>query len=101
MSEIGSTNGSTRSAPTSEVGGHALLVPAEWLDQLVELVADRLSLEQPGSSPWLTRKAAAVYLGVPVSRLEKDKTVPFHPWEGRIMYHRAELDEWLLAMGSG
>lgn len=100
MSEIGSVNGSGRRAPTEQVGGYSLPVPAEWLDQLADLVADRLSSKQTSGSPWLDRKQAADYLGVPVSRLEKDRTVPCHHWEGRVLYHRAELDEWLLAMAA-
>ena len=86
-------------ALTAEVGAPSLPLPVEWLDALAELVADRLSGVPAGSSPWLDRKAAAIYLGVSVSRLEKDRTVPSHRWEGRVLYHRVELDEWLLAMG--
>jgi hypothetical protein len=85
-------------APVSDVGGLALAVPVEWLDALAAAVADRLSVD--AVSPWMTRAAAAVYLGVPVSRLEKDRTVPSHLWDGRRLYHRVELDEWLLAMGA-
>ena len=96
---VGSESGFRNGAPTAEVGGHSLPVPAEWLDALAELVADRLSGVPVGTSPWLDRKAAAVYLGVSVSRLEKDRTVPSHRWEGRVLYHRVELDEWLLGMG--
>lgn len=84
-------------APAAHVGGLELPVPAEWVDALAVAVAERLELA--GSSPWLDRVAAAVYLGVAVSRLEKDRTVPCHRWEGRVLYHRAELDEWLLGLG--
>jgi hypothetical protein len=52
------------------------------------------------SSPWLDRKAAADYLGVPISRVEKDRTLPCHRWEGRVLYHRDELDGWLLEKGA-
>ncbi len=64
--------------------------------------AANLVVEQLGAdhgSPWLTRVQAAAYLSVPLSRLEKDKTVPAHRWDGRVLYHRAELDEWLLGFG--
>jgi hypothetical protein len=71
----------------------------EWLDAIVETVAGRLSGDLVAVSPWMGRKTAAAYLSVPVSRLEKDRTVPCHKWEGRAMYHRGELDEWLLRMG--
>lgn len=86
-------------ALTAEVRGYSLPLPAEWLDELAALVAERIAAETIGASPWLDRKAAAVYLGVSVSRLEKDRTVPSHRWEGRVLYHRVELDEWLLGMG--
>jgi hypothetical protein len=67
---------------------------------IVEAVRDRLTSELSRSSPWMTRVQAAEYLGVPVSRLEKDKRVPCHRWEVRVMYHRGELDEYLLSFGS-
>jgi len=48
----------------------------------------------------MRRAQAAKYLGVPVSRLEKDRRMPSDRWEGRVMYHRGELDEDLLGFGS-
>jgi hypothetical protein len=49
------------------------------LEQFVE----ELVLEQVGNgSPWLDREAAAHYLSLPISRLEKDKAIPCHR-EGR------------------
>jgi hypothetical protein len=58
-----------------------------------ELVVERLKRE---SSPWLTRARAAAYLSLPVSRLEKDRTIPCHREGRRVLYHRAELDAFLL-----
>lgn len=105
-------------APTYEVGGtvatphgerdsgphgnsmSSLPVPDEWLDELAARVAERLAGTVSSASPWMDRRAAAAYLDVSVARLEKDRTVPCHRWEGRVLYHRAELDEWLLAMGA-
>lgn len=79
----------------------ALPLPESWLDTLTEAVSERLRGEiTTGSSPWMTRKDAAEYLHVPVSRLEKDRTVPVHHWDGRVLYNRNELDEFLLARGS-
>jgi len=72
-------------------------LPAEAVAELAERAA-QLVLERIGSangSPWMTRAQAAVYLGVPVSRLEKDRAVPCRRWDGRVLYHRPELDEWL------
>ena len=56
-----------------------------------------MKAELAETSPWLTRQQAADYLSVPVSRLEKDRSVPAHRWDGRVMYHRGELDTWLRA----
>jgi excisionase family DNA binding protein len=47
-------------------------------------------------SPWLTREAAAAYLGLPVSRLEKDREIPCHRDGRRVLYHRDELDTFFL-----
>ncbi len=75
-------------------------LPASVIDLIVqraaEVVAERA--EQKGS-PWLTRKAAAGYLGMPMSRLEKDRTIPCHRDNGRVLYHRDEIDAHFLALG--
>lgn len=76
-----------------------LTLSAESLDAIVAAVREQLPDLIP-ASPWLTRAQAAEYLGVPVSRLEKDRWLPSHRWEGRVMYHRGELDEYLLGFGS-
>jgi hypothetical protein len=72
-------------------------VPDEVVEAIAaraaELVTETLT---PHASPWMTRTEAAEYLRVPVSRLEKDKTVPCRRWDGRVLYHRAELDAWLV-----
>jgi excisionase family DNA binding protein len=62
-------------------------------DRAAELVIERLGRE---ASPWLTRAQAATYLGLPLSRLEKDKTIPCHRDGRRVLYHRDELDRFLL-----
>jgi len=77
-----------------------LSLSAESLDAIVEAVRDRITSELCQASPWMTRAQAAEYLGVPVSRLEKDRRMPSDRWEGRVMYHRGELDEDLLGFGS-
>jgi hypothetical protein len=84
-------------SPTFNLGGHSLPIPAQWLDALADLVADRLRDElSERRSPWLARPQLAEYLDVPVSRIEKDRTIPCHRWEGRVLYHRNEVDRWLL-----
>jgi hypothetical protein len=79
------------------IDGIALVLPPAVLEQLVEQVAERVRAELAESSPWLTRVEAAKYLRVPLSRLEKDRTVPSHRWDGRVLYNRSELDDWLAA----
>lgn len=79
--------------------GLSVELPADVLDVIAEraaeLVADRLR-----SSPWLTRREAAEYLRLPVSRLEKDRSIPCHRDNGRVLYHRGELDEHFRSKGS-
>jgi len=74
-----------------------LEIPTAALEQIVGEVADRVRAELGDVSPWLTRAAAAEYLGIPLSRLEKARAVPSHKWDGRVLYNRCELDQWLLA----
>jgi excisionase family DNA binding protein len=70
-------------------------------EEAVEAIARRaaeLVLEQlDRDSPWLNREAAARYLSLPVSRLEKDRGIPFHREGRRVLYHRDELDAYLRA----
>jgi hypothetical protein len=73
----------------------SLKLGQEALDAIAELVAEKIRSSEP-TSPWLTRKQAAEHLGVPVSRLEKDRSVPLHRWGGRVLYHRDEIDTYLL-----
>lgn len=78
----------------------SLEVPPQLVDAVAEKVAAILSDRENGNaSPWLTRAEAADYLGVPVSRLEKDRTLPVHRWDGRVLYNRDELDAYLLSLG--
>jgi hypothetical protein len=62
--------------------------------------AAELAVQRINGSPWLTRREAAEYLRLPVSRLEKDRTIPCHRDSGRVLYHRAELDEHFRAKDS-
>jgi excisionase family DNA binding protein len=69
-------------------------LPAEFIEAVAERAAE-IVLERLGTqpmSPWMTRDRAAAYLGLPVSRLEKDKTIPVHRDGRRVLYHRADLD---------
>ena len=70
----------------------AAILEAE-IDRRVRAVIADLP-ERP--SPWLTRRQLADYLDVPLSRIEKDKTIPSHRWDGRFLYQRNEVDQWLI-----
>lgn len=76
-----------------------LELPAELMEAIAhraaQLVLERLSDER---SPWLTRRQAAAYIGLPVSRLEKDRAIPCHRDRGRVLYHRDELDQHFRAL---
>jgi hypothetical protein len=75
--------------------GLYLALTDELLDEIVVQVIERVKLHMAAASPWMTRAEAADYLHVPISRLEKDRTVPSHRWDGRILYSRPELDAWI------
>ena len=89
----------------SELLPHEL---ARALDQLVELIAERLvarqqqlvaEREQDGErSPWLSIESAARYLDWPRQRLYKlsaSGEIPHYKHERRLIFRRDELDEWL------
>jgi hypothetical protein len=82
------------------VNSAELTIPPELLEAIAhrafELVIARTAVR---SSPWLTRRQAAAYLGLPVSRLEKDRQIPCHRDRGRVLYHRDELDAHFLTLG--
>jgi excisionase family DNA binding protein len=79
------------------------------LDQLADRIARRLielqqaerqhtAEESGGASPWLSVKSAAAYLDWPAQRLYKltaQGAIPHFKHEGRLLFHRAELDHWL------
>ena len=63
------------------------------------VLAETTAQNTDQTSPWLTRREAAAYLGLPLSRLEKDRQIPCHRDRGRVLYHRDELDAHLLTLG--
>jgi hypothetical protein len=67
-------------------------LPRDALEAIAQRAAELVLEELGNSSPWLTREAAARYLSLPVSRLEKDKQIPCHREGRRVLYHRDELD---------
>jgi hypothetical protein len=79
-------------------------VSIEIPSEAVEAIAFRAAeiVMSRGSSimsPWMTRREAADYLRLPVSRLEKDRRVPCHRDQGRVLYHRDEVDAYFLGLG--
>ena len=82
---------------------HSTLATA--LEQLAELVARRLAElqqdERPDAeerSPWMGIDAAAAYLDWPKQRLYKltaQSAIPHYKHDGRLLFHRPELDRWL------
>ena len=74
-------------------------LPPDVLMQIARAVAEimegRTTLP---AAPWMTRREAAEYLRLPLSRLEKDRRIPCHHDRGRVLYHRRELDEYFVGL---
>jgi excisionase family DNA binding protein len=80
---------------------------AMLLDELAERIADlvagrlRQELAQASSSeqsPWLSIANAAAYLDWPKQRLYKltaQGAIPHYKQDGRLLFRRDELDQWL------
>jgi excisionase family DNA binding protein len=84
------------------------------LDELVERVARRLLELQaqtasddpsgPERSPWMGISQAAAYLDWPKQRLYKltaSGAIPHYKQDGRLAFHRTELDRWLRTHAQG
>jgi excisionase family DNA binding protein len=86
---------------------------AALVEELAELIAGELAsklapegvadtLEE--RSPWLSVASAATYLDWPKQRLYKLSAagaIPHYKHEGRLLFDRRELDEWLRAHAQG
>jgi excisionase family DNA binding protein len=82
---------------------HSTLAAA--LEQLAELIARRLAElqqeqrpEAEETSPWMGIDKAAAYLDWPKQRLYKltaQSAIPHYKQDGRLLFHRQELDRWL------
>jgi excisionase family DNA binding protein len=84
------------------------------LDELAERVARRLLELQaetahdppaaPERSPWMGVTQAAAYLDWPKQRLYKltaSGAIPHYKQDGRLAFHRTELDRWLRTFAQG
>ena len=75
------------------------------LDALADRIADRLQQRhhvpdagETANSPWMSVDSAAAYLDWPRQRLYKltaQGAVPHYKQDGRLLFHRQELDQWL------
>ena len=84
------------------------------VQQLVRLLAREVAREltrpQPTDgraedrSPWLSVESAARYLDWPKQRLYKlsaQGAIPHYKQQGRLLFHRGELDQWLRSFAQG
>lgn len=56
------------------------------------------------TSPWMNIRTAAEYLDLPIERLYKlrqARKIPHYKQDGRLLFNRDELDEWLKSMYAG
>jgi hypothetical protein len=74
------------------------------LDDLVSLLLERLgpliatATPPEQFSPWMNIKTAAAYLDTTEQALRgrvKREEIPVHRRDGRLYFHRGELDEWV------
>ena len=92
------------------LGGEELV---RVLDALAERLARRLlelereqsaETQDGGGSPWMAIEAAAAYLDFPRQRLYRltaSGEIPHYKQEGRLLFHRGELDAWLRRFAQG
>jgi excisionase family DNA binding protein len=82
------------------------------LELLAEQIARRVSaqlaeFEQARSeerSPWMAIETAAAWLDWPKQRLYKltaQGAIPHYKHEGRLLFHRGELERWLQGFAEG
>jgi excisionase family DNA binding protein len=93
----------------SELSAAAIeAILAELAERIAAEVVRRLASEQGGSgeqgSPWMSVESAAVYLDWPKQRLYKlsaSGAIPHYKQEGRLLFHRGELEAWLRRHAEG
>jgi excisionase family DNA binding protein len=72
--------------------------------RLLELECEQAAETQDGGSPWMAIEAAAAYLDFPRQRLYRltaSGEIPHYKQEGRLLFHRGELDAWLGRFAQG
>lgn len=86
------------------------------LEQLADELAERIStrlcerliehqaVAADAQSPWMGVERTAAYLDWPKGRLYKltaSGEIPHYKHEGRLLFHRVELDRWLAGFAQG
>jgi len=72
-----------------------------YLEERIRAIVDEHvneRVEELRQSPWMDVKQTAAYLGIGTSRLYKlsaQSVIPHRKQEGRLMFHRGEVDAWL------
>jgi excisionase family DNA binding protein len=90
------------------------LLLEQLLDRLATQLAERLltatqaatggEVGETGGSPWMNIATAAGYLDWSRQRLYKltaQAAIPHYKQEGRLLFHRQELDQWLAGHRQG
>jgi excisionase family DNA binding protein len=79
-------------------------IPDELLEQIAERAAAIVTAQAPEvRSAWLGVEQAAEYLAAPTSRLYRlvhMRRIPFEKEGARLLFNRAELDEWIREGGA-
>ena len=94
----------------TELSEQALLEAV--LERLVErlagraasLLAARQENDSDNRSPWMAIGSAASYLDGPKQRLYRltaSGEIPHYKQEGRLLFHRQELEQWLAGFAQG
>lgn len=75
-------------------------IPEQFVEAIVERVTERVltSLGGDGRSPWMSTEECAEYLRWSPRRIYKLSAagaIPHRKHQGRILFHREEIDRWL------
>lgn len=88
------------------MSGIDLHLDAASVEALADAVARRLEQRLSdgigASSPWMTAAQVAAYIGAPISRIRQltmGNAIPLHRDGRRVLFHRDEIDRWLLDGG--
>jgi excisionase family DNA binding protein len=90
-------------AEADGMSGIDLHLDDDGVERLAAAIARRLQGRLgAGGTPWLNADEAAAYIGAPISRIRQltmGGEIPVHRDGRRVLYHRDELDRWLLDGG--